>query len=448
MRPAQQRAGGKSGFAPFALWMASALSVIDLGALNILLPGIGSEMHAAPAAVIWIVNASQIATLTMLLPASALGAKFGANRISNLGLALFALAALGCAAASSILELALWRFVQGIAAGAIMAMTGALLRDIYNSDQLGRGVSLHALIVAAASAAGPGIAAAFLSLTSWRWLLVAEAAWAFPILVLSVLALPEGMRIGSRYDWRSAILVALSVGPIGLAMASLAQDKNILSALPLIVIGVAAMGFLIRRSRAQKGPMMPLDLMADPALRSCYTASIIAFTAQTLAFIALPFYALDTLKLTHGEISAIMSAWPASVLVTAYCMARIAAHVSPALLGGLGLVICAAGLLLIPACTATIGLVTAFAVAGAGFVIFQTPNNRLMLHLAPTDRGNAAAGMLAMSRLTGQMLGATATALLFTVTSAASPLPFAIAGGCAILGALICVARKSREAIT
>jgi DHA2 family multidrug resistance protein-like MFS transporter len=53
------------------------------------------------------------------------------------------------------------------------------------------------------------------------------------------------------------------------------------------------------------------------------------------------------------------------------------------------------------------------ALAGAGFGLYQPPNNRTMIATAPRERSGGAAGMQGMARLLGQTFGAACVALLF-----------------------------------
>jgi DHA2 family multidrug resistance protein-like MFS transporter len=57
--------------------------------------------------------------------------------------------------------------------------------------------------------------------------------------------------------------------------------------------------------------------------------------------------------------------------------------------------------------------------AGAGFGLFQSPNNRAMLSSAPPARSGGASGMLGTARLTGQTLGAALVALIFNLSGGA-----------------------------
>ena len=72
------------------------------------------------------------------------------------------------------------------------------------------------------------------------------------------------------------------------------------------------------------------------------------------------------------------------------------------------------------------------ALAGAGFGLFQTPNNRTMIAAAPRERSGGASGMLGTARLLGQTTGAALVALFLArypadgtqialLTGAASP---------------------------
>ena len=58
------------------------------------------------------------------------------------------------------------------------------------------------------------------------------------------------------------------------------------------------------------------------------------------------------------------------------------------------------------------------ALCGAGFGLFQSPNNHIIYTSGPLNRSGAASGMLGTARLTGQSIGAVILALIFSVASA------------------------------
>ena len=82
--------------------------------------------------------------------------------------------------------------------------------------------------------------------------------------------------------------------------------------------------------------------------------------------------------------------------------------------------------------------------AGIGFGLFQSPNNRTMIAAAPRERSGGASGMLGVARLLGQTIGAALVALLL----AQDPLQgtryaLLLATGFALLGAALSALRLS-----
>ncbi len=82
---------------------------------------------------------------------------------------------------------------------------------------------------------------------------------------------------------------------------------------------------------------------------------------------------------------------------------------------------------------------------GIGFGFFQAPNNRALIGSAPLDRSGAAAGMLATSRVTGQTIGATITAILFALAARGEVASLATASAFAIAALCISLTRISRK---
>ena len=116
-----------------------------------------------------------------------------------------------------------------------------------------------------------------------------------------------------------------------------------------------------------------------------------------------------------------MTPWPLTVAVVAPFAGRLSDRFSAGLLGGLGLAMMAAGMLaiaLLPEGPAFWNVAWRMALTGAGFGLFQSPNNRQLMSAVPRERSGAGSGMLSTSRLLGQTVGAALVAVLFHLTEA------------------------------
>jgi DHA2 family multidrug resistance protein-like MFS transporter len=162
--------------------------------------------------------------------------------------------------------------------------------------------------------------------------------------------------------------------------------------------------------------LFPVDLLKIRIFSMSIATSIVSFAAQMLAFVTLPFLFQSVLGRSAFQTGLLMTPWPLAVGVTAPIAGRLADRMRAGLLGGIGLTIFAFGLLMLSRLgphPGTVDIVWRMAVCGAGFGLFQSPNNRTIVSSAPRNRSGAAGGMLATARLLGQTTGAVAVGVAF-----------------------------------
>ena len=161
-------------------------------------------------------------------------------------------------------------------------------------------------------------------------------------------------------------------------------------------------------------PLLPLDLLRIPIFALSIATSISSFCGQMLAFVALPFYLESRFGYSAVQIGLLITPWPIAVAFAAPLAGRLVEHYPSGLLGGVGLLLFALGLAalaLLPRHPTFFDVAWRMAIAGAGFGMFQTPNNRTMIAAAPRERSGGASGMLGTARLLGQTIGAALVSL-------------------------------------
>lgn len=434
-----------------AIGLAMTMAVLDGAIVNVALPVMAKDLAVSPAAAIFVVNGFQIAVTASLLPLASLGDILGYRRVYLGGLVLFTAASLACALAPSLTWLVAARIVQGLGAAGIMSVNIALVRFIYPHRLIGRGVGNVALIVAMASAAGPTVAAAILSVATWPWLFLVNLPVGFVALAVAYRTLPATPRSGARFDVPSALLNALTFGLLITGVDGLGQGGGRGAALAEIGAAVAVGTVFVLYQLRLPSPLLPVDLLRIPAFALSMASSIAAFGAQMMAYVALPFYFQDVMRLSETRTGFLMTPWPIAIAVMAPISGRLADRYAPGLLGGVGLAILAVGLAaaaLLPADPSLADIGWRLTLCGLGFGLFQSPNNKIIVTSAPRHRSGGASGMQSTARLTGQSLGAALVAVVFGLNGgpdAAIGVALWCAAGLAATGALASVIRRQPD---
>jgi DHA2 family multidrug resistance protein-like MFS transporter len=392
------------------------MAVMDSAIANVALPTIAGDLHTDPALSIWIVNGYQLAITISLLPLAALGDIIGYRRVYTAGLVLFTAASLFCALAHTLPLLAVARVVQGFGGAGIMSVNSALIRFIYPHRMLGRGLSINTLIVAVSAAAGPTVAAAILSVATWPWLFAVNIPFGLAAIVIALRTLPHTPRAGHRFDIPGAILVAAMFGLLIGSIDAFGHGESIVWFAAEIAATIAIGAIMVRREATTAAPMLPVDLMRIPIFALSIATSVCSFAGQMLALVSLPFLLQSQLHYSAVETGLMITPWPIAIALISPIAGRLADRYPAGILGAIGLVVFAAGLLalaLLPAGASIPDIVWRMALAGAGFGLFQSPNNRAMIGAAPIARSGGASGMLGTARLLGQTIGAVLVALAF-----------------------------------
>ncbi len=392
------------------------LAVLSGAIANVALPAIARDVQTTPANSIWVVNAFQLAVTVSLLPLSSLGEIHGYRVIYRWGLVVFTIASVLCALTESLPVLIAARILQGFGAAGIMSVNSALIRFIYPRRWIGRGLGINATIGSIASAAGPSVASAVLSVAPWPWLFAVNVPLGLAAALIAWKSLPDTPRSGARFDLGSAVLQAVAFGGLMLALSELGHGESPWLVGALAVLGLVTGTILVTRQMTRASPLLPIDLLRIPLFALSVASSVCAFIAQSMGQVALPFLFQHDLGLDQVMTGLLMTPWPLMVALIAPFIGRLADSWPAGLLGGIGMIVMGTGLALLstlPAEATPWDIVWRMTLCGLGFGFFNTPNNRAIITTAPPARTGSASGMQATARLTGQTIGAAMVGLVF-----------------------------------
>ncbi len=429
---------------PDRLWaivsisFGTALLVLDNAIATIALPTIAEALQVPQSSAVTVVTVYQLVLLMALLPFSALGDRIGHRRLYQMGQVTFILASLLCFYADSLPMLLAARAAQALGVAAVLAVSVALLRRIYPTAALGRGLGLNSIIIGSAAALAPTVGGFILAMGSWRWVFLAAA----PFALLSLLIgrfLPDPPPSRRDYDLSGAVLCAVMFGALVGALELLVHGATGFWTAPLGLLGLGAAAMFVRRERHREAPILPIDLLSKPAFCLATLSALLSFVGSITFTLSMPFRLQAVYGLSPAEIGTIMAAWPLTMMIVAPFAGYLSDRAPQGLLGGLGMVLsCTAFLLMAnlpPSFPGYALLIGPLMLGGVGSGLFLAPNAHLILSSAPPARSASAGAMISTTRLLGSALGATLLAGLLANGLGLGPAPALMAALCAAIAA-------------
>ncbi|HEV7752494.1 MAG TPA: MFS transporter, partial [Baekduia sp.] len=150
---------------------ATAMLMLDIAVVNTALSKIAGDLHTGLHGLQWVVDAYTLALAATVLTAGALADRFGRRRLFSIGLTLFTVASLFCAAAGDIAFLNTARAVQGVGGAIMFAVSLALLANAFPDAKERTGaLAAYGATIGASFAVGPLVGGALTSGLGWRWI--------------------------------------------------------------------------------------------------------------------------------------------------------------------------------------------------------------------------------------------------------------------------------------
>jgi DHA1 family bicyclomycin/chloramphenicol resistance-like MFS transporter len=189
-------------------------------------PAIARDLSASPLAMQQTISVYMIAYALMSLLHGPFSDALGRKRVILAGVAVFALASIGCALAGSIGALLAFRALQGVSAGAGLIVGRAIIRDCFEGVEAQRLMSTVSMIFGIAPAIAPIVGGWVVAFARWPMIFWLLAAFAALLCLVCVAWLPETHPPARR--------VPLSLDELGTTYKRIARDRAFL---PLALAG-------------------------------------------------------------------------------------------------------------------------------------------------------------------------------------------------------------------
>ncbi|HEX3947528.1 MAG TPA: MFS transporter [Acidimicrobiales bacterium] len=392
------------------LCLSLLVVTIDNTILNTALPTLARDLHAGTSALQWIVDGYTLCFAALLIPAGALGDRFGRRRMLIGGLALFALGSLAAAFAANGGTLIADRVLMGLGAAFVMPSTLSILNAVFPARERPQAIAAWSAVAGAGIAIGPTLGGLLLSHFWWGSVFLVNAPLVAVALIGVVRVVPESADpVSHRLDLVGTVLAA--TGLVGLVDAIIeAPARGWTGPVTLVELAVA-IGVLVGFVRWELRVAHPLIDLRVFRSRS-FSAAAGAVTVIFFALFGSLFVLTQYLQLVHGysPLAAGLRALPfaGAMAVVSPVSTSLARRLGSRIVIAGGLLLMAVGLLVL----SSVGVDTPYpplavfvAVMGAGMGLVMAPASTTIMGSVPLAQAGVASAVNDTIREVGGALG-------------------------------------------
>ena len=395
------------------------MSALDSSIVNLALPLIKNNFGISLSMVEWIVTAYLLVVSSLLLTFGRLSDLYGHKKVYQTGFAIFTLGSLLCALSPNISVLIAFRIIQAIGAGMVFSTGPAIITNSVPPENRGKALSITAVAVALGLCTGPVLGGALSTLFGWQSIFFINVPIGIFGLIMVIKNIPSEKKTESvPFDFAGSILIFFALLLILLPL-DISGDYPLP---PAIFIGSIALGlFLIAgfvaHEKRCKYPMLNMSFFKNRVFAASNAAAIFIYMSEFIMIFLTPFY-LETLRGYSAMQSGLLYLpMPLATMFVAPISGSASDRVDSRYISSIGALILACGLYMLSflkADTSNIYIIASMLISGAGFGMFQTPNNSAIMGSVPLKNRGTASGTLATMRNIGMVLGVAVSGALFS----------------------------------
>lgn len=388
---------------------------IDASIVNVILPTIAAYFDASISLAQWVPLIYLLTISSLLLFYGRLGDILGYRRVYLAGLLCFVVTSGLCGLAPTIHWLIIFRAIQGIGAGMMMAVPFAILTVVFKPHERGRALGINAISISAGLALGPTLGGLLTTLWSWRLVFLINIPIGLAALLWSYKVIPHVKGKPGRMDLAGAATAFIALFSF-LFFINRIQDRGmgLLSGTALAVALAAGIGFYYIETHAAL-PMVNLALFRIRTFTLGTFSSLLNFASQYILVFLTPFFLQRVSHYPPNKIGLLMTFFPLTVMGVAPFSGNLSDRLGTRGLAVAGATICSAALVtmaFLPVDASLLEVGWRLALFGLGSGIFQSPNNSSVMGSSPRPYLGVASGILGTARNAGMAIGISAAGLI------------------------------------
>lgn len=286
------------------LMLGMFLAALEQTIIATALPGIAADLRDAEH-LSWVVSAYLLTSTAATPIYGKLSDLYGRKRMLLIAIAIFLLTSLLCGLATTMKELILYRALQGLGGGGLLAMAHATVADVVSPRERGRYQGYIAAVFAVASVAGPVLGGLFTEHLTWAWVFWINLPFGLAAMLVAQKTLSRlpVKRLRHRIDYAGAVLIVSAVCCL-LLITTMGGNEVAWTSPVIFGLGLAAVvlfALAIWQERRAPEPILPPRLFRNTNYNLAMTASLLLAAVMIGGLVFMPLLLQMVYQMSAGD---------------------------------------------------------------------------------------------------------------------------------------------------
>lgn len=235
---------------------------------------------------------------------------YGRKNILIIGIIIFVISSILCGFSANIIELILFRGIQGIGGGILISLPFIVVGEIFSARERGKYMGILASVFGISSVLGPILGGIITDTVGWRWVFFVNVPVGIAAVTMLMYSLPNFKLDGVKkvVDYSGIITFTLALSGFFLAL-TLARDLNaypLLEIMGLFIFSAAMFALFIWAEKKAASPILPLYLFKNSIFTISSVENLLATALIFGGIVYVPLFAQNVIGLSATNSGLIM----------------------------------------------------------------------------------------------------------------------------------------------
>ncbi|WP_408095773.1 MFS transporter [Peredibacter sp. HCB2-198] len=263
--------------------LGSSMVFIDGSVVNVIMPELQREFSATGVEIQWVVESYLLFLASLILVGGSIGDHFGRKLIFQIGTVFFILASIGCGFSQTLLQMTIFRSLQGIGGALLTPGSLAIINSVFPRNERGRAIGTWSAFSSITTAFGPVLGGWLADNLSWRWVFFINVPLGLLTIFFTRSFVPTQCHETGRepLDLQGVVISTAGIASIVFGLI----EANYL----IMILGVILMVLFFLIERRTNNPLVPLSFFKSRIFSAVNMSTFLLYGALSIVFYFLPF---------------------------------------------------------------------------------------------------------------------------------------------------------------